>query len=127
MPRVQSKVTETAGAALGIALDTTPVTVFTGSASLKDPSGQASGYGGQIKVIQVSNSHTGNRLVKIYLVSSGGSVSEATKIFEETLATKEIVRITPKCPYEYKDSATVQGTQDAGTDVFVKVSASEFV
>jgi len=128
-PLVRTKVTETAGAALGLALNVpaSEVTLLTGGTGLKDPSGQASGYGGQLKKLRFYNSNTTTvRRVKAFLVASGGGVADATVIFNEAIPPLGTVFYCPPMPDKYKDSATVKANQDTGTDVYGKAEALEF-
>lgn len=124
-PLVRHKVTEVSGAAKGVALGTTAVTILTGGTGLKDPSGQASGYGGNLDRVIINVSGSTARRVKLYLVPSGGSVGEDTKVFDQTLQSGVYYPVFSP-PLKYKDSATLQGTQDAGTDVYVHADAREF-
>lgn len=126
---VRNVITETAGRALGLALNTagSEVTLLTGGTGLKDPSGQASGYGGNLVKLRFRNSNTTTaRTVKAYLIADGGSVAEATLLFEETIPPKGVLLYEPKIPDKYKDSATIKASQDVGTDVFGKAEAVEF-
>jgi hypothetical protein len=129
MPLVRQVVTEVGGFETGIALDVpaSEVIILTGGTGLKDPSGQASGLGGQLLGADVFNSHASvKRLVQLFLVADGDTPSDANLIFEETLAPREMVRPRWRPPEKYKDSATLQGNQDVGTDVIVSAMAAEF-
>jgi hypothetical protein len=126
---VRNVVTETAGRALGLALAApgSEVTLLTGGTGLKDPTGGASGYGGNLLRVRFRNSSTTNsRTVKLYLVASGGSVAEATLLLEEVIPPKGVLLYEPKVPDKYKDSATLKASQDSGTDVYGKAEAIEF-
>lgn len=128
-PNVRTKVTETAGLALGLALNTPglEVPLLAGGASLKDPSGQAGGYGGQLLKLRFYNSNTTTvRRVKAYLVASGGTVANATLIMDEQISPQGTIFYEPRVPDKYKDSATVVANQDVGTDVFGRAEAVEF-
>lgn len=128
-PNVRTVVTETASRALGLALNVaaSEVTLLTGGTGLKDPSAQASGYGGQVLSAIFNNTNTTTaRRVKLYLIASGGSLAEATKILDETIPPEGMFYFQPKVPPKYKDSAVVKGMQTVGTDVFCKVEAVEF-
>ena len=128
-PLVRTKVTETTGAALGLALNvpTSEVTLLTGGTGLKDPSAQASGYGGNVVKLRFYNSNTStSRRVKAFLIASGGSVADATCIFNEWIPPLSTVVYAPSVPDKYKDSATVKANQDTGTDVFGRAEAVEF-
>jgi hypothetical protein len=128
-PLVRTVVTESAGAAIGLALNVpaSEVTLLTGGTGLKDPSGQASGYGGQLLKARFYNSNTTTaRTVKAYLIASGGSVANGTLLVNESIPPLGTLIYAPTVPDKYKDSATIKANQDTGTDVFGKVEAMEF-
>lgn len=128
-PLVRQVVTESGGAALGLALNTpgSEVTLLTGGTGLKDPSGQSSGYGGQLLKLRFYNSHASTaRRVKAYLIASGGSVASGTLILDETIPPGQSLIYAPRVPDKYKDSATVKANQDTGTDVYGRAEAVEF-
>lgn len=128
-PKVRNVVTESGGAAIGLALNTpgSEVTLLTGGTGLKDPSGQASGYGGHVLKARFYNSNTTTvRTVKVYLIASGGSVANGTLLVDEAIPPRGTLIYSPRIPDKYKDSATVKANQDTGTDVFGKVEGCEF-
>jgi hypothetical protein len=127
-PNVRNLVTQVSSKSEAIPLNVpgSIVTILTGGAGLKDPSGQASGYGGNLLSVFVNNSGSSSRRVKGYLVPSGETLGEKHKFFDETLGANETVLWQPRVPRKYKDSATVQFSQDVGTDVYAHAEAVEF-
>jgi hypothetical protein len=128
-PSVRNVVTESSGAAKALALNTpgSEVTLLTGGTGLKDPSNQASGYGGHVLKGRFYNSNTTTaRTVSVYLIASGGSVANDTLILRESIPPLGTLLYEPKSPDKYKDSATVKANQDTGTDVFGRIEAVEF-
>ena len=126
---VRHKITENAsGQAVGLSLNTggAEVTLLTGGTGLVDPTGQASGYGGQLLSVLFSNSGTSARRVKLYLYASGDAVGEDVKLWDETIPPESTFLYQPRIPPKYRSGAVVKAMQTSGTDVFAKAEAVEF-
>lgn len=92
---------------------TTLVTAFTHGTSLVDPTGDASGGGGVLDRLVISNPDTVQHTYKIYRVPSGGSASDATNLIKTTPPIPAGQDYTLEGPYYSKDGDFYQVKYEA--------------
>ena len=83
--------------------------------------------GAVVRSLSIANDAASARLVKVYLIASGGSAAPSNLIFEDTVPAN--TTMTPiRGPWQGNDGAFVQGISDtADSDVGVRLTCAEEV